>query len=407
MENKINKSVVCGAAEPLPDISFNTLSSIESRDFWRWGSDNRLPQLLATISRRSPTHRRIINDKADYISGKGFNFDHTIPLLGQMVERVNGYGESLRQVLNKVAFDKSLFGNAFIEVVTDADHTFLALFHQDATHCRVAKDSQHILLHHNWDSFTKKDAVVLPLYPHFEKQSDETMRAIIHYKDYEPCFSHYGVPPYIAGMNVSAIAYKTDRWNISRLDNSFQLSGMMVVDEAVDNAQDAENLVRTAEARFSGRPGQVLFVVKNGSDKDHSRFIPIESQNVGDWKDLHDQATGDIVVAHSWFRSLSGLDYSSGFNSERILHEYEIALNTVILGEQAELLEPIIHAMGTILGIDCSSLEIINRPPTRSKPIYMKVWEARKADGLDYDPEDERQQLFLSEISKYNITKVG
>jgi hypothetical protein len=37
----------------------------------------------------------------------------------------------------------------------------------------------------------------------------------------------------------------------------------------------------------------------------------------------------------------------------------------------------------------------------------MKVWEARKADGLDYDPEDERQQLFLSEISKYNITKVG
>ena len=149
MENKINKSVVCGAAEPLPDISFNTLSSIESRDFWRWGSDNRLPQLLATISRRSPTHRRIINDKADYISGKGFNFDHTIPLLGQMVERVNGYGESLRQVLNKVAFDKSLFGNAFIEVVTDADHTFLALFHQDATHCRVAKDSQHILLHHN------------------------------------------------------------------------------------------------------------------------------------------------------------------------------------------------------------------------------------------------------------------
>ena len=71
------------------------------------------------------------------------------------------------------------------------------------------------------------------------------------------------------------------------------------------------------------------------------------------------------------------------------------------------MLEPITHALSAILGIDCSSLEIINRPPTRSKPIYMKVWEARKADGLDYDPEDERQQLFLSEISKYNITKVG
>ena len=115
---------------------------------------------------------------------------------------------------------------------------------------------------------------------------------------------------------------------------------------------------------------------------------------------------GDIVVAHSWFRTLSGLDYSGGFSAERILHEYEVALNTVILGEQAELIEPMREAIAAVLGIDASSLEIVNRPPTRSKPIYMKVWEARKADGLDYDPEDPRQQAFLSEITKYNIRRI-
>ena len=49
----------------------------------------------------------------------------------------------------------------------------------------------------------------------------------------------------------------------------------------------------------------------------------------------------------------------------------------------------------------------MNRPPTRSKPIYMKVWEARKADGLEYDAEDERQQAYLSEITKYNVTKIN
>ena len=112
------------------------------------------------------------------------------------------------------------------------------------------------------------------------------------------------------------------------------------------------------------------------------------------------------MVAHSWFRTLSGLDYASGFSAERILHEYEIALNTVILGEQAELLEPIREIIGRILGADPSSLEIANRPPTRSKPLYMKVWEARKADGLDYDPEDERQQHFLAEITKYNLRSI-
>ncbi|MDE6374833.1 MAG: phage portal protein, partial [Alistipes sp.] len=239
-----------------------------------------------------------------------------------------------------------------------------------------------------------------------EEQTDGTLRALIHYKDYEPMFTHYGVPPYIAGFGVSAIAYKTDRWNISRLDNSFQLSGVLLLDSAVDSEEEAEKIMRLAEQKFAGNPGQVMFVIREGSENDNSRFIPIASQNEGDWQALHEQAVGDIVVAHSWFRTLSGLDYSGGFNADRILHEYEVALNTVILGEQAELVEPIRTTIASILGLDTSSLEIVNRPPTRSKPIYMKVWEARKADGLDYDPDDPKQQAFLSEITKYNIRSI-
>ena len=180
-----------------------------------------------------------------------------------------------------------------------------------------------------------------------------------------------------------------------------------MLDASTDNEADAERIVRAAERRFAGEPGQVMFVIREGSDADNSRFIPMEARNEGDWSQLHDQATSDIVIAHSWFRSLSGLDYSAGFSAERILHEYEVALNTVILAEQEELLAPIKRILNEVAGIDPSSLEIVNRPPTRSKPIYMKVWEARKADGLEYDPDDERQQPYLSEITKYNVTKIN
>ena len=352
--------------------------TVQSDRFWRWGDDNLFPAALALMSRRSTTHRRIINDKADYISGKGVVCDTASPLLARFVEAVNGDGESLRQLLNKLAYDKSLFGNAFLEVVTDARRSFLSLYHQDASRCRLAKDSAHVLLHHDWAAFRAEEARTLPLYPSFEEQADGTLRAAVHYKDYEPMFTHYGVPPYIAGFGVSAIAYKTDRWNISRLDNSFQLSGVMMLDSTVDSEAEAERVVRTAEERFAGNPGQVMFVLKEGSENDHSRFIPIASQNDGDWKALHDQAVSDIVVA----------------------------LNTVILGEQAELLEPIRALLRRTLGVDAASLQIVNRPPTRSKPLYMKVWEARKADGLDYDPDDERQQRYLSEITRYNLTHI-
>jgi hypothetical protein len=407
MDKNMKKSVVAvgnRTSEPLLTLSQRT---VQSDKFWRWGEDNMMPYALSLMSRRSTTHRRIINDKADYIAGKGFSFDEQQPLLSQIVAQANGSGDSLREVICRLAFDKALMGNAFLEVVTDEEHSFLALYHQDASRCRVARDSKHIIMHHDWSAFKAEEAVTLPLYPTFEKQADGSLRSVVHYKEYEPMFSHYGVPKYIAGMGVSAIAYKTDCWNISRLDNSFQLSGIMMLDAATDSEQEADEIVRQAERHFAGNPGQVMFVIREAGEQDNSRFIPVGSNNEGDWSKLHDQATSDIVIAHSWFRSLSGLDYSAGFSAERILHEYEVALNTVILAEQEELLAPIKQCVREILAVDASSLEIVNRPPTRSKPIYMKVWEARKADGLEYDEEDERQQMYLSEITKYNVTKIN
>ena len=378
--------------------------SVLSNDkVWLWGDDNMLPYALSIMARRSVTHRLIINDKADYIAGKGIAFSEEIPLLGDIVRHANGSGETLRSVIARLALDEAMFGNAFMEVVTDESHSFLSFYHVDASTCRLARDSQHVIMHHDWRQYRSSEATTLPLFPQFEQQADGTLRSIVHYKDYEPMFSHYGVAPYIAGLSAAAILYKTDRWNLSRLDNSFQLSGVMMLDSAVDSEEEADRLVRMAEERFSGNPGQVLFVLRDGKEGDSSRFIPIDTSSDGDWNALHNQSESDLVVAHSWFRSLSGLDYSSGFSTDRIIHEYEVALNTVILSEQEQLLEPIREIISMVLGIDASSLEIINRPPTRSKPLYMRVWEARKADGLDYDESDPEQQLFLAQITKYNI----
>lgn len=367
---------------------------------WNWGSDNLFPYALSLLARKSTAHRRILNDKADYISGKGFTYDDGDKRLESFVGNSNGNNEPLRQVFNKIALDKCLFGNAFCEVVTNRQRSYLYLYHQDASKCRVAQKSNHIILHHDWAHFSASESKKLPLYPVFEEQEDGTLRSIIHYKDYEPMFENYGVPSYIAGLNVSSIAYKTDQWNISRLDNSFQLSGVMVLDGTVDTEEDANKLIDNATNQFAGKPGQVMFMVKDSADDDSTKFIPIESSNEGDWKDLHEQSTNDIVVAHSWFRSLSGLDYSSGFSTDRILHEYEVALNTIILSEQTELLEPIRRVTNLILGLDTSTLQVVNKPPVQQKPRYMRIWEARKADGLDYDPNDSEQQQFLATLFK-------
>ena len=105
-KQKLKKTALVKAVRR--DDPYLTLGAarVESDKFWRWGDDNLFPTALALMSRRSTTHRRIINDKADYISGKGFTFDPEVPLLGAFVAQVNGSGESLRQVCSKLSFDK-------------------------------------------------------------------------------------------------------------------------------------------------------------------------------------------------------------------------------------------------------------------------------------------------------------
>lgn len=406
-DNKFTPRITAIANRTEPLLGSVAVAKSERVDIWNWGDDNMLPYALSLLARRSVAHRRIINDKADYIAGKGMVCSDKISLLRHISESANGSGETLRSVISRLALDSAMFGNAFLEVVTDERRSFISLYHIDASKCRIAQDSAHVVVSSDWQNFKSSEAVTLALFPNFEPSEDGTLRAVVHYKSYEPMFSHYGVAPYIAGLDAAAILYKTDRWNISRIDNSFQLSGVMMLDSVVDNEAAAERVVRLAEEKFAGNPGQVLFVLRDHNEGDNSRFIPIDTTSDGDWQRLHTQAESDLVVAHSWFRSLSGLDYTTGFSADRILHEYEVALNTVIRPEQMRILEPIRHAIELVLGIDASSLDIINQAPTRSKPIYMRVWEARKADGLSYDENDPEQQLFLSQITKYNLQTIG
>lgn len=384
-------------ASPLePSLSSSTFSTPRTSDkVWHWGQDNLLPVALCAISRSSVTHRRILQDKSDYISGRGFKCSSDS--LTAFCRSCNPSGQTLRSVVQRLALDKALLGNATLEIVIRDSQ--VALFHQDACRARLALDKQHIIFHHDWAKFKLDQSVSLPIFPLFEKCSDGTLRSVVHYKDYEPMFENYGTPKYIAALGAIAIAHKTDRWNISRIDNAFQLSGVMILDGRVDSEDQAAQIARDAERRFKGTPGQVMFLVKDGAqDGDSSKFVPINSESDGDWRQLHEQSTADIIVAHSWFRTLSGLEYVSGFSADRVQNEYNIALSTIIRSEQQEIIEPIVQMLSEKMAIDASDLTFVNTPPFDSKPGYMKVWEARKADGLAYNERDETQNQFLNTI---------
>lgn len=398
MAKKQKKGVKVANNTPIAGDMFKPATAANNGKVWAWGADNLFPQRLSLLARSNSIHRGIMKSKADYIAGRGFAYDDKNIALQRIVKRANGE-QPLAKVMRQAIYDKIMTGNGFIEVVYAFGH--LLFFHQDSTRCRVVKaDSDtHIVISKDWGNHLSDHDITLPIFPTFEQQKDKTMRSIIHLKDYEPMYEHYGVPDYVAGLIDARIGYKTANWNEQRLDNSFQLSGVMSLAQDFESEEEALAVKRQVEQKFAGKPGQVLFTISNEAGS--SEFTPIQSSNEGDWLSLHNVAKEDMVTAHSWYVSLSGLDYSTGISVDRMLNEYSVALATVIKPEQEEWLEALRNVLAKF-GIDGSSLEFINKAPIIEKPVYMKVWEARKADGMDYDENDPAQQVYLA-----NIAKVG
>jgi len=409
MKQRAFKIVALGQDDPYITIGAGVTNSNE---YWSFGRDNLFPQAIAILNRRSTVHRGILNSKSRYISGKAITCDEKDKGLIDWIKNCNAFGDNLRNVVQKFEFDYLSDGNGYLEIVTNAKRSFLNIYHQDHTRCRLSKDKKYVLLHHDWrnvkGSANKKRQI--PIYPVFEDTlKDGYLRSIIHLKDYEPEFENYGLPGWIAGLNVSAIAYKTDKWNISRLDNSFNSSGVLVVSGEFKTDEEYEDFQTDFNENFTGegKQGKILMLAQQpGQQPDAgTKFIPITQAAEGDWQNLHLQSTDDLIIAHSWFRALSGITDNTGFDTQRILNEYEIALNTVILDEQENILSIIRKILNDVLRVDGSTLSFVNRPPATSKPPYMKLWEARKADGMDYNETDPAQQIYLANItSKTTLT---
>jgi hypothetical protein len=384
-----------------------TTTNLLSQEFIPFGEDNLFPQAIALLNRKSGVHRGILSNKVKYLTGKGFSFDEANVRLGEFVNESNSIGESLTDIARKVFKDDGAIGNYYLEVVKVEKN--MALFHHDYTTCRVGKNKKagRMLIHPNWSNYAneKKALKELPIYPEFEKV-EGLERSIIHVKDYEPEFEHYGIPEWLAGMQAASIAYKTNKWNVSRLDNGYRLSGAIVIDGAFSSDETEQEFNKSMDGAFSGegQTGKMMKIKKN-TEGDNTKILTFPQTEDADWISLHKQSKEELLIAHQWFPSLAGLNTSDGFSTERLLNEYAVALSTVIIPAQEAFLRVIRNLLWDIADIDAIDLEFINKPPLTEKAPYLMVWEARKQDGLDYDENDPLQRVYLANITKTEVKK--
>lgn len=375
-----------------------------SQDFIPFGEDNLLPRQIVQLSREVAVHRSILNSKAFYIAGKGFT--STDKKLSEFIISVNNDFEDLRDVMYKVIFDELNIGNAFFEVVTNKNKSFLQCYHQDASKCRLSVDATNVIIHPDWESYKgKKDKnkITLPVYPRFKKEGN-LYRSIVHIKQYEPEFFYYGLPTWYAGLKSVIISGLTDEWNKNRLENQFNASGLLII-PGVNDTTEAEAL-QTEFENFSGANSkksskliiQYLKDLAPSQSSQAAQYLQFAQNEDGSWMELYNLSHTHLLSIHNWFKSLCSFYVdSTGFDTNRIINEYEIALNTTISFYQSKYIR-LLSRIFKEFNYNPDSLQFINESPiSRLNPVKY-IWEIRREQGLEFDKTDPRQQLFFVEL---------
>jgi hypothetical protein len=373
-------------------------------DFIPFGEDNLLPRQIVQLSREVAVHRSILNSKAFYIAGKGFA--STNKKLSEFIISVNNDYEDLRDVIYKVIFDELNIGNAFFEVVTNNNKNFLQFYHQDASKCRLSADGKQVIIHPDWENYKgKKDKnkIILPIYPNFKREGN-ICRSIVHIKQYEPEFFYYGLPTWYAGLKSVIISGLTDEWNKNRLENQFNASGLLVI-PGVNDSTEAESL-QTEFENFSGASSrksskliiQYLKDLAPDQSSQAAQYIEFTQQQDGSWMELYNLSHTHLLSIHNWFKTLCSFYVEkTGFDTNRILNEYEIALNTTISFYQSKYIK-LLSRIFKDFNFNPDTLVFLNESPiSRLNPVKY-IWEIRRDQGLEFDKNDPRQQQFFVEL---------
>ncbi len=327
-------------------------------DYIPFGNDNLFPQYLAELKRKSSTHRSVLAQKVVFTSGAKFVCKED--KIREYIKDVNADGESLRDIFKKLADDYYTFGNAYLEgVLYDGG---VNLYHLDATTVRMSKNKKEVYIHPDWNNYkSQKDKMQrIALYPNVTSS-----RFVLQFKDYEPTFQFYGLPDYVAALEHIAVDYEIGKWNHTKFKNGFQPSAIVEINGDMGK-EEARKLVREAQKKFvgDGNNGKIMFIVKNGDTANANVQILKDDQD-GSWIDLQQITDQNIITAHRWQPSLSGIVSSGKMNNtgSEIRIAYDLAMTTVVKETSEIILTGIQKVLYKEMGFDSSDLKIHYEPP--------------------------------------------
>lgn len=400
-------------------VNFKNLASVDiprvkvekAYEWVRWGSNNLFPEVLIEAINSSPSHNSIILTKRDMVAGKRilikpdekvkYSFFGGIFNGGSnrktqsFIEDCNQYGESLHQVINKIAYDELVFQQSYFQPIFTRGGD-LQIEHYPADKIRANKTSTQQVNGYwysdSWADYRKQEYT--PKYmPRFD-YADKSKSSLVPIQTYRPGNQYYTLPEYYSAMNYIQLDGAVSRFHLSNIKNGLAPSLMFNFHQGTPTPEIMEKTKKTIEEKLSGEYNAGKILMFFNQDKDSAVTVDvIETSDVDKQYILLNNMLIQNILTASRITSplLVGIKSAAQLgSSSELLNAYEIFYNQVIQPVQERILKSI-NSVITMAGMK----EVIIESPAPLDFVFtesvlgkiMTINEMRKEINMEPHPD--------------------
>lgn len=238
------------------DSKIPVFKEARNKDYIKYGEDNLYPEYLTYLYNKSGKHGAIINGKANYIFGEGFqNGDF----------KINRNGESLNDVTKKGNKDVEMYGGFYFEVMWSRAGKVCEVYHVDFTTLRKSKCGTGYWWKETWDPANRDEPEFIPSFDPAKPFGSQ----IYAYTEYRPKLRYYPLPSYIASNNYIETDIEISKFYLSAIRNGMMPSKMLQFYMGDPGEEKKKQIERGFQKKFAGSENAGKFIlVFNAGGKD-------------------------------------------------------------------------------------------------------------------------------------------
>lgn len=307
----------------------NTEKYVNGKDYVYWGKDNLYPEYLWKVYSNCGILQSVIDGLVDYTMGE------TI-INNTGINEVNQYGDSITDTINKLLFDRWIFGGVALQVKFNKLGQVIGLAWIDIRKCRVDENGKYVFVHDNWNNWGSNRYLKFNAFNHETGKEDGVQ--IFYYKG-SKTRGIYPVPDYSASIPSCEIQMKIKEFHNNELDNNFMSSGIINFNNGKPDPDSRKKIEEGINRKYAGTKNAARMMVTFNEDKDHAATIArLATDNFADrYNSLAQESRADIFISLRAHPQLFGMTIPTGFADIEYKEAFNLLNQAHISKKQKEI----------------------------------------------------------------------